>query len=83
MNDLRVRKEQYLEWRDHPVTIALMAAIKMRVDEGKDHLIASNDPDFDRIIKGMLRAYKEILDHRTEFSDLLSMLEEVSEKEES
>jgi hypothetical protein len=39
-----------------------------RVAESKEVLVSSDNPDFDRFIKGMIRAYKEVLEFEIEFA---------------
>ena len=57
-----VSKEQWREWRDHPVTVVLGESIKIRVEEAKDQIVGSTDPDFDRFAKGMIWAFREVLE---------------------
>lgn len=40
-----------------------------RVNEAKDHIVISDDPDYDRLIKGMIRAFYEILEWKPELID--------------
>lgn len=38
-----------------------MAAVKQRVEDTKNELISSSDPDYDRFLKGMIWAYQELI----------------------
>ena len=61
--------EQWQEWKRSDVTLAVMAQIQDRIDEAKELLIgASNERDFDQYIKGMIRAFTEVLDVRLDFT---------------
>ena len=56
-----VSKQEVQEWRNHPVTLEVMAAVKQRVEDTKNELISSSDPDYDRFLKGMIWAYQELI----------------------
>lgn len=58
-----VRQEQWVEWKSHPVTLALKEAINQRILEATDQIVSgpSNDRDFDQFMKGMVRAFNEVL----------------------
>ena len=49
-----------MQWENHPVTKALKGAIQERIDEAKDALVNSSDEEFDRFVKGMIRAFREV-----------------------
>lgn len=51
-----------MEWRNLPVSKALIRAAQNRVEECKDALVESTDPDFDRIVKGIIKGHLEHLD---------------------
>ena len=57
-----ISQELVSEWHNHPVTEALKAAVRERIQEASDKVMMSSDPDFDRFIKGMVHAFKEVLD---------------------
>ena len=57
-----ISREQVNEWESHPVTAALRFAVRERIQEASDKVMMSSDPDFDRFIKGMVHAFKEVLD---------------------
>ena len=64
-----VGPEQWQEWKNSDITQAVMDQIRDRVEEAKDLLIgASNERDFDQYIKGMIRAFNEVLDVRLDFT---------------
>ena len=58
-----VSPQQWAEWKKSSITVAVMAEVANRIEEGKDLLCsASNDRDFDQFVKGMIKAFSEILD---------------------
>lgn len=61
-----VNKEHLQEWRDHPITEMLVEVIKERIGEGLEALAASDDPDLDRKIKGMIHGFREVLEWEPE-----------------
>lgn len=72
-----VNQELFREWRSHPVTEALMASLKERIEEGKLQIVNSNDPEYDRIVKGMVRAYQDVLEVALEEKqDMIELIEE-------
>lgn len=61
-NRPKVTKEELVRWRSHPVSQALIQAALNRIDECKTEIVTSSDPDFDRILKGVVRGHSEHLD---------------------
>jgi hypothetical protein len=53
-----------------------MAAVSERIEDCKDQIVGSNDPDFDRFLKGMVRAFTEILNVRVDNDPDLISIEE-------
>ena len=70
-----------MEWRNHVVTLEVMAAIKERIEEAKEVLVSSNDPEYDRLLKGMIRAYKDLLDVKLDDSPDLVSIQQAAEDE--
>ena len=64
-----VNKEQIQEWMTHPVTIALQEVLKERIEEFKDLLISSDDPNLDRKVKGIVIGYNDVLEWKPEAVD--------------
>ena len=66
-------QEEWFEWRENPVTLALREAIKERI---KDHQEELSDPDSPRerdiLIKGMILAFQKILDISPAENDLIT-----------
>ncbi len=63
-----VGPEQWQEWKNSNVTLAVMMQIQERIEEAKDQLVGpSNDRDFDQFVKGMIRAFQEVLDVKLDF----------------
>jgi len=56
-----VTKEKFLEWKENPVTRAQDEALNYRIEEIKDQILGSSDPDYDRFLKGMARGFSEVL----------------------
>ena len=64
-----VGPEQWQEWKRNNVTVAVMDQIKGRIEDAKDQLLgANNDRDFDQYVKGMVRAFSEVLDVQLELT---------------
>ena len=65
-----VNPEQWVEWKRNNVTEAVMLQVQDRIEEAKELLCGvSNDRDFDQYIKGMIRAFSEVLDVQLEIED--------------
>ena len=64
-----VTKEHWDEWLNHPVTNALHEAFKERIEEIKDQIVISRDPEYDKILKGMIWAYHEALQAKPDLID--------------
>jgi vacuolar-type H+-ATPase subunit E/Vma4 len=62
-----VTQEMWLEWRDHPVTEAVRQAVRDRIEQAKDQLTSpDSNPERDTLLKGMIWAFKEVLDAKPE-----------------
>ena len=59
-----VTQEMFREWERNSVTKEFKEAIAARIEEAKMQLVNSDDPEFDRLVKGMIRAYWEVLDFK-------------------
>ena len=68
-----VNREQFLEWESHPVTAAVKQVVKERIEQATSLVVngPSNSQEFDQFMKGMIRAFNEVLDVQ---------LEEISEE---
>lgn len=63
-------KEMWAEWRSHPVTSNLYDALEERIEDGKEELANCDvDPQRDLIIRGMIRAFREVIDIKPDFSE--------------
>lgn len=56
-----------------------MANLKERIEEGKALIVSSNDPEYDRLMKGMLRAWQDVLE--VSFDDTQDLVEIIEEAE--
>ena len=61
-----LRKRQVAEWLESPVTEALKQAVAERVNDCAEEILRSTDPDYDRTIKGMVHAFREVLEWEPE-----------------
>lgn len=57
-----VSQERFLEWKDNPVTQAVMEVVKYRIEDTKEKLTGLNDRDYDIYLKGMIRGFQEMLE---------------------
>ena len=64
-----VTKEHILEWMEHPVTKVLKEMLKERIEDGKQLLVSSDDPDLDRKMKGLVIGYNDVLEWEPEAID--------------
>lgn len=64
-------KEEWIDWKNHPVTIAFLEACEERIEEGKDILSTSAgiEPPQDNFMRGFIQAYREMLEFRVEDLD--------------
>lgn len=55
-------------WKVEPLTRAWFEACRQRIEDGKEQLAASAgvDPVMDNFIRGMIYAYREMLDFRVD-----------------
>lgn len=66
---LNVGPQQWAEWKRNNVTLAVMDSVRSRIEESKDQLLgATNDRDYDQFVKGMIRAFYEVLDVQLELT---------------
>jgi len=58
-----IHKDDYVLWKNDPVTIAWFEACLQRIEEGKDTLAgqAGLDPIFDSYVRGIIKGYTEML----------------------
>lgn len=61
-------KQDWLDWRQNPVTDAFYEACVSRIEEGKEILSTSAgvNQDQDNFMRGFIQAYREMLDFRVE-----------------
>jgi hypothetical protein len=57
-----ISKDQWLAWKLNPVTKALAGAINQKISDGIAAIISSDNPSFDRMAKGKIYGYKDILE---------------------
>lgn len=56
-----VSREKFQEWLENHVTRAHQEAVRRRIDEIKEQILASRDPEYDNFLKGMAWAFNEVL----------------------
>jgi hypothetical protein len=63
-------REDFLQWKSNEVTQVVYSGIKERIEGIKELLVSSagNDPNEDRMLVGMIKAYRTILD--TDYSEV-------------
>ena len=68
---MMVSPEQFITWKEDPVTKAFFAACQERIEDAKDILAneAGKDPDNDNFFRGFIYAYNEMKDFRVETDD--------------
>ena len=64
---LNVNPQQWREWQNHPVTKMLAGVIKEKISDGLNAIVSSNDPEFDKLAKGKIYGYQDILEWEPEF----------------
>jgi hypothetical protein len=59
-----VNREKFQEWERSPVTLAVKAAILERIEAAKEELVSNafGSTDFDQFTRGMIKAFREVLD---------------------
>ena len=59
---MSISKELVQDWKNHPVTEAVNQAIRNRIEEGRDALEVTNEAETAAVVRGMIRAFRDILD---------------------
>lgn len=59
---MQVTKEEFLQWKENPVTKSVFDVIDNRVEDAKDILAVSagEDSRTDAMLVGMIRAFNEL-----------------------
>lgn len=50
------------QWKSHPVTKLLNEAIQERIEDAKEQLVASSNYEFDQFVRGMIKAFRDVLE---------------------
>lgn len=60
--------DDYVLWKNDPMTKAWFEACQIRVEEGKEQLAtqAGSDPVFDGFVRGVIHAYREMMSFSVE-----------------
>jgi len=68
---VEITKDEWTDWKTHPVTKAFFEAIQYRIDDAKEDLSRSAglEPDNDNWYRGFCHAYREALEFDIEFSE--------------
>lgn len=63
-----VTKQEFLDWKQNSVTKAFFDAARQRIEEAKEILSysAGTDSVNDRVLVGMIQAYREMQEFRVE-----------------
>lgn len=61
-------KEEWIDWKNSPVTRAFYAAVNIRIEDAKEVLAstAGIEPDTDNFYRGFIAAYREMLEFTIE-----------------
>ena len=60
---LKEKQLRFAEWKVSPTTKEFLEAVAERIAEAKEQLTsASNTHEYDQFVKGMILAYKEVLE---------------------
>lgn len=62
-----VSPDQWRAWRENPVTKLLAGEIQRKVKEGLNLILSSTDSEFDKIAKGKIFGYQDILEWEPDF----------------
>ena len=59
---MQVTKEEFVQWKESPVTKAVYEVIDSRIQDAQEILgnTAGDDPVADRYLVGMIRAFNEL-----------------------
>ena len=57
-----VSKQQWAEWRNHPVSKDLHASVYQAVESMKEQLVVAKEEGSATLIRGMIVAFREVLD---------------------
>jgi uncharacterized membrane protein YheB (UPF0754 family) len=59
-----VNQELFREWEKHPVTEAVKAEVRNRLAQATEEVVSnlSENKDYDVFLKGMIRAFREVLE---------------------
>ena len=66
-----ISKDDFYLWKSEPITQAIFEACEMRIEEAKNTLAgqAGLDPIFDSYVRGIIKAYSEMLNITVEDID--------------
>lgn len=66
-----ITKQDFLKWKEDPITRAFYGVIYERIDDAKEILSvqAGLDQFLDNFYRGFIRAYNEVLEFRVEDED--------------
>lgn len=64
-----LNKEQISQWQRSEVTEVLREVINERMDGIMGSIVESSDPSYDLMMKGMIRAFREVLAWEPEITE--------------
>lgn len=61
---MQISKDEFLQWKTNVVTNEIYGIINQRIEDAKDLLsvVAGDEPDKDLLIRGMIQAFRDVLD---------------------
>ena len=62
--EMGLTKSEFIQWMETPVTQVVFKNLKEKIQEAKDIIAykTESDPDGDQLLRGMIRAWDDILD---------------------
>ena len=69
-------KEKLIEWRENPVTAEQRKVIQERIEEAKEELLNNWSETECALIRGMVRAFREVLEWAPEVDEDKDVLSE-------
>jgi hypothetical protein len=66
-----ISKDDYILWKNDPLTQAWFEACQQRIEDGKETLagVAGLDPIYDSYVRGIIKGYSEMMNFTVEDFD--------------
>lgn len=68
---MEITRQEFQEWKNHAITKEVFLEVRQRIEDCKEILgaTAGIDPDKDRLMCGMIQAFRDILEIDVETSE--------------